>query len=45
MNFLVNQFFLISKNDEAFYKWLLIFGIPGIAAYVGYHDASGGAHD
>ncbi|WP_157766149.1 hypothetical protein [Aquimarina aggregata] len=26
-------------------EWMLLFGLPGLAAYVGYHDASGGKHD
>lgn len=26
-------------------EWALFFGLAGIAFYVGYHDASGGAHD
>lgn len=26
-------------------EWMLAFGLFGIAAYVGYHDASGGKHD
>ncbi|MBO0340896.1 hypothetical protein [Flagellimonas profundi] len=26
-------------------EWSLLFGLAGIAFYVGYHDASGGKHD
>ncbi|WP_157766150.1 hypothetical protein [Aquimarina aggregata] len=35
----------LTETNGGCNEWMLLFGLVGLAAYVGYHDASGGKHD